>query len=138
MGNKAYSGSPAADTFQCAAGWIALGASTQTHIEKLLAVLDIAPDLVAPLMEAPGPGRTSFARARDPQKFKDLLAQHIRGRSAEQLDVLLNAQGVPAARVRRLDEFAREAVESGLLAPSILVSGDSQAKTPGLGWRVVR
>jgi crotonobetainyl-CoA:carnitine CoA-transferase CaiB-like acyl-CoA transferase len=138
VGNKGYSGSPAADMFECTDGWIALGANTPAHIDRLLGVLGIAPALVEPLLEKSDSGQASFARARDPQAFKALLAQHIRGRSAVQLEALLNAQGVPSARVRRLGEFTREAVASGLLQPTVLGTGEDQARTPGLGWRVVR
>lgn len=138
VGNQGYSGSPAADMFACMDGWLALGANTPAQIGRLLEVLGIAPVQVAPLMEMPADGPPGFARARDPQAFKQLLAQTIRHRSAEELETLLNAAGVPAARVRQLGEFAREAVASGLLEPTVLGSGPSQAQTPGLGWRVVR
>ena len=138
VGNKGYSGSPAADMFECTDGWIALGANTPAHIGRLLGVLGIAPALVEPLLEKSASGSASFARARDPQAFKNLLAQHIRGRSAAELETLLNAQGVPSARVRQLGEFTREAVASGLLQPTVLGSGASEARTPGLGWRVLR
>lgn len=138
VGNKACSGSPTADMFECTDGWIALGANTPAHIGRLLDVLGIAPALVEPLLEKSEAGATNFARARDPQAFKDLLARHIRGRSAVQLETALNAQGVPAARVRQLGEFTREAVATGLLVPTVLGDGEARATTPGLGWRVVR
>ena len=39
VGNKGYSGSPAADTFACRDGWLAIGANTPEHVARLLAVL---------------------------------------------------------------------------------------------------
>ena len=36
VGNKGYSGSPAADTFACRDGWLAIGANTPAHVARLL------------------------------------------------------------------------------------------------------
>jgi crotonobetainyl-CoA:carnitine CoA-transferase CaiB-like acyl-CoA transferase len=135
VGNKGFSGSPAADTFACTDGWIALGANTPSHIARLLQVLGIAADQAAPLLEPTAPGAASFARARDPQGFRALLAEHIAPRSAADLEQALNALGVPAARVRTLREFTQQAVGDGLLQPVVLGEGDARAVTPGLGWR---
>ena len=79
-----------------------------------------------------------FARARDPERFRDLLAVRLAGQSAVDLERRLNAAGVPAARVRTLREFTREAVSTGLLQPALLGEGEAQALTPGLGWRTLR
>ena len=68
--------------------------------------------------------------------FRELLASRMAGRSAHELEARLNAAGVPAARVRSLREFTREAVDTGLLEPVVLGQGAAQARTPGLGWRV--
>ncbi len=135
VGNKGFSGSPAADTFACVDGWIALGANTPTHIGRLLQVLGLAPEQVEPFLEPAAPGAASFARARDAQGFRALLAGRIASCSAAELEQALNAQGVPAARVRTLRGFTQEAVQSGLLQPVVLGEGDAQAHTPGLGWR---
>jgi len=79
--------------------------------------------------------QASFARARDPRAFKNLLTSRLRDANAAALEQTLNACGVPAARVRTLTEFTREAVDTGLLVPTVLGDGASQVKTPGLGWR---
>jgi len=42
---------------------------------------------------------------------------------------------VPAG-VRTLREFTQEAVETGLLKPTVLGEGQAQAATAGLGWRM--
>jgi crotonobetainyl-CoA:carnitine CoA-transferase CaiB-like acyl-CoA transferase len=135
VGNKGFSGSPAADTFECRDGWLAIGANTPAHIARLLQVLAIAPAEAAPLLEPAGDTGSTFARARDPQAFRDLLARRLAGQSAADLEQQLNAAGVPAARVRTLREFTREAVDTGLLQPVVLGDGDARATTPGLGWR---
>lgn len=136
VGNKGFSGSPAADTFACVDGWLAIGANTPAHIAQLIAVLGIAPDEVAPMLEPVGQDGPSFARARDPQSFRALLAARFVTASAIALERSLNDAGVPAARVRTLREFTQEAVASGLLQPVILGEGQARATTPGLGWRV--
>lgn len=136
VGNKGFSGSPAADTFACRDGWLAIGANTPAHIARLLEVLGIAPAEVAQLLEPEGTGGPAFARARDPQAFRAVLAARMVGQSASELEQRLNAMGVPAARVRTLREFTQEAVDGGLLQPVVLGDGESRATTPGLGWRV--
>ena len=135
VGNKGFSGSPASDTFACVDGWIALGANTPAQIGRVLQVLDIAPEQVEPFLEPTTPGASSFARARDAEGFRALLAERIAPRSAAELEQALSDQGVPAARVRTLRGFTQEAVQSGLLQPVLLGEGEAQAVTPGLGWR---
>ncbi len=137
VGNKGFSGSPAADTFRSNDGWIALGANTPTHIARLLQVLQIAPAAAEPFLERSATGASTFARARDPEGFRALLAERIAQRSAAELEASLHAVGVPVARVRTLREFTHEAVETGLLQPVVLGEGEARAVTPGLGWRVL-
>ena len=136
VGNKGFSGSPAADTFRCGDGWLAIGANTPAQIARLMQALDVEPAEVAPLLEPACEGGPAFARARDAQGFHDLLAARLARESATELEQRLNAAGVPAARVRTLRGFTREAVETGLLEPIMLGQGEAQAATPGLGWRV--
>lgn len=135
IGNKGYSGSPAADTLECRDGWLAIGANTPAQVARLLQVLGIA-DCDAAALEPAASDAPVFARASDPRAFRELLAAHLRERSAADLEQRLNAAGVPAARVRTLREFTQEAVATGLLQPVVLGDGDARAITPGLGWRV--
>jgi len=135
VGNKGYSGSPAADTFACRDGWLAIGANTPAHIARLLEVVGVAAADVETLLEPAAEGGPAFARARDPAAFRARLAEHLAAHSAHDLEERLNARGVPAARVRTLGEFTREAIDSGLLRPVALGEGDARAITPGLGWR---
>jgi crotonobetainyl-CoA:carnitine CoA-transferase CaiB-like acyl-CoA transferase len=137
VGNKGYSGSPAADTFACRDGWLALGANTPAHVASLMAVLGVEPAVFAPLLEPPDPEGPAFARARDPQAFRALLATRLAGESATDLEQRLNARGVPSARVRTLREFTQEAVATGMLQPFVSGEGDARATMPGLGWRTL-
>lgn len=138
VGNKGFSGSPAADTFACRDGWLAIGANTPEHVARLLDLLGVAPQQAQALLEPAARAGSSFARALDPAAFRDLLATRLVGQSAVEMEQRLNAAGVPAARVRTLREFTREAVDTGLLQPVVLGEGDTRAVTPGLGWRVGR
>jgi crotonobetainyl-CoA:carnitine CoA-transferase CaiB-like acyl-CoA transferase len=137
VGNQGYSGSPAADIFECRDGWLAVGANTPAHIAGMIEVLGIAPAEVEPMLEPPVPGEAAFARARDPQAFRALLAAHLREQSAADMEKRLNARAVPSARVRTLREFTREAADTGLLQTVALGEGEARVITPGLGWRSV-
>ena len=139
VGNKGYSGSPAAEYFEAApdangAGYIAIGANTAEQIGKLYAVLGWPAEQAAADLER-GPG---FARARQPQAFRDKLAAALKTRSAQDWEERLHAVGVPAARVRTLSEFTGEAQAAGALMPTLLASLSGMAQstiaTPGLGW----
>lgn len=135
VGNKGYSGSPAADIFECSDGWLAIGANTPAHVARLLEVLAVPHDVAAPLLEPVVPGASTFARAREPAAFRALVATCVAAQSAAGLEARLNACGVPAARVRTVREFAHEAVDSGLLQAVEVGTGGDRAITPGLGWR---
>lgn len=141
VGNRGFSGSPGADTFACADGWLALGANTPAHLRQLFEVLGVPTDVWQPLLEGPAGstgGGPSFARARDPEAFRSLLVDRLATQSAADLEQRLNAAGVPAARVRSLQEFTREAVDTGMLQPVPVGEGGARAITPGLGWRTWR
>ena len=140
VGNRGYTGSPTADTYRCADGWLATAANTPAQFRKLTAVLGLealcqdgeALDLAS--FNAPGGG---FVIARNlpylQQRFRDAFAP----RSAADMESRLNAVGVPAARVRKLGEFLDEAQGSaGIgLVPTVYTQGSSQVRTPGLGFR---
>jgi crotonobetainyl-CoA:carnitine CoA-transferase CaiB-like acyl-CoA transferase len=131
VGNKGFSGSPAAEYFEAAAGsYIAIGANTAEQIGKLYGVLGWAPEQARMELEQ-GPG---FARARDPQAFREKLASTLKTRHASEWEDLLHAAGVPAAKVRTLSEFTTDAQAAGALLPSILQMAGSTVATPGLGW----
>ncbi len=94
LGNRGFSGSPGAATFRCADGWLAVAANTQTQFSALCASLG-----VDPAETGDGAGEALAAR----------LQQAAEGESAAALERRLNDGGVPAARVRSLAEFLREA-----------------------------
>ena len=140
VGNRGYTGSPTADTYRCLDGWLATAANTPAQFRKLAAVLDLeflctnnqAIDLDA--FNAPGGG---FVIARDLNLVKGCFTDAFATRSAADMEEQLNAVGVPAARVRRLGEFLDETqlTENVDLVPSAYAHGETQLRTPGLGFR---
>lgn len=130
VGNVGYSGSPAAEYFETLDGYIGLGANTPEQIEKLFPLLGLSAAEAVQHLES-GAG---FARAHDPRAFQNLLAGALKARTAAQWERLMNAAGIPAAKVRSLAEFTNDAKASGALKPGQLTMGNIQVPTPGMGW----
>lgn len=138
VGNRGYTGSPTADTYRCADGWLATAANTPAQFRKLAAVLGLdalcedgrALDLEA--FHSDG----GFVVARDLPYLREQFSRAFAGRSAAEMEQRLNAVGVPAARVRKLGEFLRE-VEGGAALPLPglrFAQGERTVRTPGLGF----
>ena len=130
VGNVGYSGSPGADTFVCRDGRIALGANTPQQMYRLGSVLNVRAQ-VETLM---GPQTRGFATASRPVELRAVLQEAIAPRSAAELETLLNAEGVPAARVRDLGESVAEALACGVIEAWTL-PGAAPVRVPGLGFR---
>ena len=145
VGNRGYTGSPTADTYRCADGWLATAANTPAQFRKLCggaragrlcddgAALDLRCVQRARrrLRRGARPGRTcsSGSTTRSPT------------RSAADDGERLNAVGVPAARVRKLGEFLDEAQGQGGHRPDAAAhadqaAGQAEVRTPGLGFRI--
>lgn len=139
VGNRGYTGSPAADTYRCADGWLAVAANTPAQFRKLAAVLDMdalcedarALDLDA--FNSPGGG---FVVPRDTGYVLGRLRAAFESRNATELETSLNGVGVPAARVRKLGEFLREVDDTGCVTlPDFRFSQNTQeVRTRGLGF----
>lgn len=109
-GNAGWTGSPGADTFQCADGWIAVAANTFTQIERLARALGLEA-LAHDVHQAGSPSPDRFARAADVPGLHDRLARAIAVHTGEALEARLATAGVPAARVRTLIDFLRESAD---------------------------
>ena len=139
VGNRGYTGSPTADTYRCADGWLATAANTPAQFRKLASVLgleELCQDARALDLESFN-GAGGFVVARDLDylrgRFRDAFAQ----RNAAEMEVALNAVGVPAARVRKLGEFLRE-VEGGgkvTLPDCRFEQNGHVVRTAGLGFQ---
>jgi crotonobetainyl-CoA:carnitine CoA-transferase CaiB-like acyl-CoA transferase len=138
VGNRGYTGSPTADTYRCADGWLATAANTPAQFRKLTAVLGLehlCTDARALDLDAFDNG--GFVVARDLPYLREQFNAAFAARSAAQMEERLNAVGVPAARVRKLGEFLGE-VEGGdkLPLPGLrFMQGGRVVRTPGLGFR---
>lgn len=139
VGNRGYTGSPTADTYQCKDGWLATAANTPAQFRSLTEVLGLehlctdgeALDLDA--FNAPGGG---FVVARNLPYLRQQFNAAFALRAASEMEQRLNGVGVPAARVRKLGEFLDE-IEDGSLLPLPIkhyVQGARTIRTPGLGF----
>ncbi|MFM7332447.1 MAG: CoA transferase, partial [Brachymonas sp.] len=131
VGNKGYSGSPASDYFPAkCGGFIAIGANTKPQIKKLYQVIGWSNHEADKDLES----TFGFARARDPVAFRSKLASALLSRTDQEWEDALQTAGVPAARLRSLGEFTREAQSAGALTPSAHEFAGASVLTPGLGW----
>lgn len=129
-GNVGYSGSPGADTLECADGLLAIGANTPYQLTRLADVLGLGPQIRVLLA-----GQTSgFVTTENAQEIRQLLADSARNQPVRLLEQQLNAAGVSAAEVRNLGQAVRDAVDSGAMQPWTLPGEDAVA-VPGLGFR---
>ena len=133
VGNRGYSGSPTADTYRCADGWLATAANTPQqyrHFTRILGLEALCEDARGIDLEAFNAPNGGFVIAKDYEYLRDQFREAFRTRSAAQMERELNAAGVPAARVRTLGEFLAEA-PGRVTLPVFDLGG---AKTSGLGF----
>ncbi len=139
VGNQGYSGSPTADFFAARDGWIALGANTPRQLMKLLEVLDLShlaadPSYFAEPLDPASP--VSFVRSVDPARLKAVIADRLGEFEAHELEARLAERGVPAAKVRTLGDFARDAKRLGQVSTVTLQDEAVSVISPGLGFGV--
>ncbi|MBB3180458.1 CaiB/BaiF CoA-transferase family protein [Variovorax sp. Sphag1AA] len=141
VGNRGYTGSPTADTYRCADGWLATAANTPAQFRKLTAVVGLeelcndAEALDLDAFNAPGGG---FVVARKLAYVQQCFREAFAARSAGEMEERLNAVGVPAARVRKLGEFLDEVETTGDrigMQPVTFPQGSIKVRTPGIGFR---
>lgn len=141
VGNRGYTGSPAADTYRCADGWLSTAANTPQQFRRLAGVLGLdalCEDAALLDLDAFNASEGGFVAARSPDALQHLqarLGEAFAACSASDMEARLNAVGVPAARVRRLGEFLGEARAGGMVSPVSYGAGGAQVHTPGLGFR---
>jgi crotonobetainyl-CoA:carnitine CoA-transferase CaiB-like acyl-CoA transferase len=134
VGNRGFSGSPAADTYRCVDGWLATAANTPPQFRKLARVLGLealCTDSRALDLEKFNAANGGFVVARDFDYLAQQLHAAFASRKAVAMEQALNAEGVPAVRVRSLGEFLAEA--PGKLTLPLFEFPDG-VKTSGLGF----
>lgn len=138
VGNRGYTGSPAADTYRCADGWLAIAANTPAQFRRMAAAIGVeelcgdarALDLAA--FNAPN----GFVVPNDREYVTQRLRAAFATRSAAQLEEILSQAGVPAAKVRKLEEFLHEVDTTDCVKlPDHLFRQDGrELRTRGLGF----
>jgi crotonobetainyl-CoA:carnitine CoA-transferase CaiB-like acyl-CoA transferase len=143
IGNGAFAGSPGGNVFRTADGWLATAANTLAQFEKLAAALGhpeyaTAPDWLRLRPAAPD----AILRDCGTPGLEAALKNAFLGHAAEDWEVLLNAQGVPAAAVRSpaafLDGPYRETLgfsskveEMDILGAGFRINGQAPLPTRG-------
>ncbi|ETF02059.1 formyl-CoA transferase [Advenella kashmirensis W13003] len=140
VGNRGYTGSPAADTYRCADGWLAVAANTPAQFRKLTVALNIedlctdarALDLAA--FNLPN----GFVVPNDRDYVVSRLQRAFAEHNATHLEEKLTRAGVPAARVRKLEEFLQEVDETDCvrLPDYRFCQGEREVRTRGIGFSV--
>jgi crotonobetainyl-CoA:carnitine CoA-transferase CaiB-like acyl-CoA transferase len=141
VGNRGYSGSPTADTYECADGRVATAANTPAQFRKLARVLGLevlCTDARALDLERFNAVNGGFVVARDFDYLRAKLRAAFAQRPAAQLELELNAAGVPAARVRTLGEFLREAPGKVTLPLFEFPQEGGAIRTSGLGFELAQ
>lgn len=139
VGNQGYSGSPGADMFPTRDGWIAIGANKPKHIVALLKALNLEALLQDRGIFPEGlsvSGPAAFARAADPAKLREKMAEAIALRGGEELEAALVALNVPVSRVLDLGQFATEFRSDPPFPPTRLGEGENAVTSVGLGFKV--
>jgi crotonobetainyl-CoA:carnitine CoA-transferase CaiB-like acyl-CoA transferase len=139
LGNQGYSGSPAADLFECRDGWIAIGANKPRHVMALLQIIGLtalAEDRAIFPGGLPLEGPARFAQSADPARFKREVGAALRHWQADALEAALAAEQVPVSRVRRLHDFADSFKADPAFALMKLNQDGTEVLSPGLGFSV--
>ena len=97
-GNRGFSGAPTADTFPTAEGEITIGAVQQVQVARLFRALGCAELLEDPRFATPE------ARMEHDAALRPLLVERFATRTALEWERDLAEAGVPAGKVRPLDE----------------------------------
>ena len=97
-GNRGFSGAPTADTFRTSEGDVTIGAVQQVQVERLMRVLGCPEVLEDPRFATPE------ARLAHDAALQAILAERFATRPAGEWEAALAEAGVPAGKVRTLEE----------------------------------
>lgn len=139
VGNRGFVGSPGADTFATLDGHISVAANTVRQFGYLCRAIG-RPDLAAPPHIPASLAADAFLSDLATDALRAELATAFAASRAEDLERDLNAQGVPAARVRDIKEALSElypqtpgigvAGQSGVLGPAFRYDGEDAIELP--------
>ncbi|MEI7785600.1 MAG: CoA transferase [Betaproteobacteria bacterium] len=116
IGNRGFSGSPGAATFQCQDGWISTAANTLVQFTALCQVLGLSdvphhPELIDQVALQNG----GFLVAKDAERIHALLVDAIKTRGVEELEKTLMGHQVPCAKLRQLSELVSSCQSEALM-----------------------
>lgn len=105
VGNRGFTGSPGAATFECADGWLSTAANTLAQFRALCEALGLPalPDDPA-LLDLPATAASGFVAARDAERLHSHITTAMRRLALADLETALSARGVPCAPVRTLSQ----------------------------------
>jgi len=125
-GNRGFVGSPGAETFATSDGHISVAANTFGQFATLCRLLG-RPELAAPPHVPDGLAKEAFLGNLATDDLRAALSKAFAPTEAAALETALNAAGVPAARVRDLEEYLRDLYPQ---TPGIGVDGEPLAIGP--------
>lgn len=140
VGNAGFVGSPGANVFPTADGWIAVAANTLSQFDALCVVLGhpefaTAPDYLSMRPKSPG----AMLRGLATPALHEALCQACRARNSADWEERLNEAGVPASSVRTLPEYLdgpyRDTPGIGASMPEPRLGADVMQEILGLGFR---
>ncbi len=130
VGNRGFVGSPGAETFATSDGYISVAANTMRQFATLCHALG-KPSLSGPPHVPAGLSPDAFLTNLATDGLRRELSQAFAAADAGTLETELNAQGVPAARVRDLHEYLRELYVD---TPGFGIDGEPFAFGPAFRW----
>ena len=139
VGNRGYTGSPTADTYQCRDGWLSVAANTPEQFRKMTTILgmqDVCEDAQLLDLEKFNAPQGGFVVAKDLPALRGKFQNAFAQRSAFEAETELNRVGVPAARVRRIGEFLREGTQQNAVSTTAYSHASGDVLTPGLGFQL--
>lgn len=130
VGNRGFVGSPGADTFATSDGHLSVAANTKAQFTTLCRLLG-RPELALPPHVPTEIAPDGFLTDLATDELRRALAAAFATADAETLERTLNAEGVPASRVRDLFEYLTGAYGE---TPGIGVDGEPVAFGPAFRW----
>ena len=130
VGNRGFVGSPGAETFATCDGHIAVAANTMGQFATLCRLLG-RPELAAPPHVPAELAAGDFLGNVATDTLRQALAEAFASAEADTLEAALNAEAVPAARVRDLGEYLHDRYPD---TPGIAVDGEPLALGPAFRW----
>jgi crotonobetainyl-CoA:carnitine CoA-transferase CaiB-like acyl-CoA transferase len=131
VGNRGFVGSPGAETFATMDGHISVAANTMGQFVTLCRLLE-RPELAAPPFVPAGLASGDFLANVANEPLRVELKQAFASADAAELDLALNAAGVPAAKVRDLSEYLRDIYPT---TAGIGMNGEPVALGPAFRWQ---